>query len=1598
MKHELSVFAGLMRDHGRCGLKRWALALVLLVSLPLLRQPAWGQYTWTNVAGRLSGAGYQDGTGAAVRLNNPQGIVMAPSGNAYFCDSYNQVIRMVTPAGVVTTIAGTPNVYGSSGGTGMQAKFNNPSGLAQDNAGNLYVADMYNHVIRKITSGGVVTTIAGSVGVSGSTDGVGGAARFYYPKSLAWSNNGTLYVIDSNYAVRAIRVADRTVSTFAGSASTSGYLNAVGTAARFGNLGGVVALADGSLRVADKGNYCIRAIATNGTVTTVAGLAGTSGTADGTGGTGGTARFTQPTVAGVDSSGNLLVSDSGTIRRVDSSGTVTTISGLTGVYGDTNGGSAVATYRSPNNLACAADGSLWIADATNNQIRRMTADGQVTPLAGNSTQSLGSEDGQGENARFYHPNGLALDPVGILYVADCGNNTVRKISPDGTVTTLAGLAGQTGHVDATGSAARFNYPCGMCVDAGGNVIVSEYGGNDIRKITPAGEVTTLASLSNAADIVLNNDGNYYAASMGIYIYRITPGGTITNAAGGAGYDGESLPLTNNLSSPIALAVNGTGKVFFIGNDKSCLKVLNPGVSVRPLGGGTDGFADGWGGGLFDKPGSVAADADANCFIADTLNNCIRKVTRQGLASTIGGTVGMSGNGTGVGSAAKFSEPASLAVAPGGTIYVANYQTNTIVKGVLTGPEIEVYQTSATVPTSYVDSRDHRRFGVVATGHTESMRFSIRNRGAADLAEIKVTLDGTDAAEFSVVSQPLDRLGAGMETDFVVGFSPVTAGSKAAAIHIASNDLDEGVFDIYLMGTAVASAAGGPLYWRNWAGIPGTSGCLCENADESKFTDLRQLAVDPNGNVYVADAFNCIVMKISVTGQVSLVAGFAGSGGNTDGKREDARFNTPRTVVSDGNDVLYVTENYSYGGEVRRIAADGTTTTVGPGLDFDPAGMAWDSTSASLVVANTNRHTIMRMTPAGVVTTIAGTSGSPGSGDGTGTAAKFNSPAGVAVDSAGVIYVADAGNHTIRKITGGGVVTTLAGTATIAGSADGLGSAAKFNNPSAIAVDSAGNLWVADTSNNLVRRVDPAGNVTTMGGTAGTTGDGTGMGTAASFNAPSGIAVAPNGRIYVSNNGTYNIVESTSLVGDIAVDQVDGGTLVAGASIPMATAPNTSVAVNLRIRNLGSAALSAVSAAISGTDAASFALSQSPAATIDPGGETFLTVTYQPASDGTRSAALVIASSDPDQNPFVVNLSGGGMAPPPPVLTTMAAAGVTDTTATLNGSINAQNLNATVSFDYGLTTAYGNTVTASPAQVGGTTTTAVTAAIGGLNDGTTYHYRIAASHPYGAAHGDDLTFTTNARPVFAGYALNTPYQTPVTVTVADLLTAASDPNGDAVAITAAGPSSANGGSVGLQADAIIYTPPNGFSGGDSYTIVLTDARGASATGTVTVDVGQTAGNGTVVAAFHSATEVPVTAAGYNATGSTVTLALAFAPPTGTNLMVINNTALGFIEGQFTNLAQGQVVTLTYGGAIYRFVANYYGGSGNDLVLAWAGTKAFGWGYNAAGQLGNLGTNNSGVPVALTKLGAFAGKTILSQACGGSHSIALCADGSVVAWGG
>lgn len=295
---------------------------------------------------------------------------------------------------------------------------------------------------------------------------------------------------------------------------------------------------------------------------------------------------------------------------------------------------------------------------------------------------------------------------------------------------------------------------------------------------------------------------------------------------------------------------------------------------------------------------------------------------------------------------------------------------------------------------------------------------------------------------------------------------------------------------------------------------GYAGAINGTGTAAWFNNPTGIAVDSSGNVYVADFNNNIIRKITSGGVVTTLAGSAGVTGYADGTGPAASFNQPWGVAVDSSGNVYVTDSGNQ--LIREISPGGMVTTFAQVYNL-PFGIAVDS-SGNVYVSESNGDAINKITPGGVVSTLAGQIGVAGSANGTGTAASFSSPAGVAVDSSGNVYVADSGNNLIRKISPGGVVTTLAGSGAW-GSANGTGTAASFGGPGGVVVDSCGNVYVADTGNQLIRKISPGGVVTTLAGSAGVPGSTNGTGTTASFYEPIGIAVDSSETIYVAD--TYN---------------------------------------------------------------------------------------------------------------------------------------------------------------------------------------------------------------------------------------------------------------------------------------------------------------------------------------------------------------------------------------------------------------------------------------------------------------------------------------------
>ena len=327
-----------------------------------------------------------------------------------------------------TTLAGTSGLGGSTDGTGSTARFQNPRGIAVDAVGNVFVADTGSNTIRKISSSGLVSTFAGSAGRAGSANGTGAAASFFGPQGLTADASGTIFITENNHTIRRI-TSGAVVTTLAGLPAVNGTTDGIGSAARFNVPSGVALDSAGNLYVADSSNHTIRKISASGTVTTLAGSPDLPGTADGTGAG---ARFNLPSGVAIDAAGNLYVADfaNHTIRKITGAGVVSTLAGTPGTSGASNGAGLAARFSYPSGIAVDASGRIFVADQSNHTIRAVTAAGVVTTVAG-GTGITGSTNGTGSATRFYYPTDVAVDRAGNLYVAESFSQTIRKGTLEG---------------------------------------------------------------------------------------------------------------------------------------------------------------------------------------------------------------------------------------------------------------------------------------------------------------------------------------------------------------------------------------------------------------------------------------------------------------------------------------------------------------------------------------------------------------------------------------------------------------------------------------------------------------------------------------------------------------------------------------------------------------------------------------------------------------------------------------------------------------------------------------------------------------------------------------------------------------------------------------------------------------------------------------------------------------------------------------------------------------------------------------------------------------------------------------------------------------
>lgn len=597
----------------------------------------------TVVAGTgISAYSGDGGPATSASLSFPIAVEVGPDGTLYIAD--NVWVRRVSPQGIITTIAGAAQGgFAGDGGPARQARFSNISGLALDSAGNLYVCDRFNDRIRMVTPDGIIRTVAGNGQRNSAGDGGPATqAGLQEPFDIAVDAAGNLYIAQTT-ASRIRRVArDLTISTVTGD-GTNGFTGDDGPAnrARVSVPSGIAVNAAGVLYIADLGNRRIRTVGVDGVIRTVAGNGQTLTSGDG--GAPLNASFVFPHDIAVRPDGSVVVVDQGAglLREFTPGRTIAT----TGGNGNFRRSPDQATINDlflfrPQHLAFDQSGGLVIADTQNAFVWRITSDGAVRRLAGIGVNGNGADGPATEVLAV--PQGVTISPQGEVVIAD-GSNQVRRIRADGRIERIAG---QINVFDSRGdngpaTSAGINSPSGVAYDAAGNLYIAEFNGHRVRRVTPPGVISTLA-------------GNGEARSAG-------DGGPASAAS---------------VFAPRAVAVDTAGNVY-IGEFNGCrIRRVSPaGVITTFAGNGTCGFSGDGGPAAQGRVGAVSSlifDTAGNLFFTEVSTDRIRRVSRDGILSTVAGNGrrGFTGDG-GPALEASFNAPFGLAFDRNGNLYVSD---------------------------------------------------------------------------------------------------------------------------------------------------------------------------------------------------------------------------------------------------------------------------------------------------------------------------------------------------------------------------------------------------------------------------------------------------------------------------------------------------------------------------------------------------------------------------------------------------------------------------------------------------------------------------------------------------------------------------------------------------------------------------------------------------------------------------------------------------------------------------------------------------------------------------------------------------------------
>ena len=576
-------------------------------------------YAGTGFAG-YSGDG---GLASAAQFNGPSGLALDASGNLFVADTNNSAIRKIAPNGAISTVAGNgPAGYNGDGIPAVAASLNVPQGVAVDPAGNLYIADTDNQRIRQVAPNGTISTFAGTGLATYSGDNVGGTgitsssgdggpatkSSVVLPTDVAADGSGNIYIADFGNSkirvvtkgiIQSIAGSSDGVNPVDGETAVSVRLNGpTGVAV---DPSGNVYLAEGSIGSGSglaNGDFRVWKISAAGVFTTEAGNGVASFSGDS--GQAAAAQLSVPGAVAIDPAGNFYIADSlnHRVRRISTSGVITTIAG-TGVAGYSgDGGPALkAQLNGPMGVAADAFGDVFIADTSNNRIRKVTGDGTIYTVVGNGNAGFFGDGGVGYMAALHTPESVAVDAAGNLYIADTANHRVRTATQALVVQTLAG-SGRPGFSGDGGPAlnAQLNSPAAVALDSAGNVYIADRDNGRIRMVNSSGSISTVAGSANtngigdggpavAAQLVapqgiaVDAAGDLFLSDTGHNrIREVFSNGTIFTIAGNGNccYSGDGGPAANaQINAPLGLAFDGAGNIYIADSANSAIRTIQP---------------------------------------------------------------------------------------------------------------------------------------------------------------------------------------------------------------------------------------------------------------------------------------------------------------------------------------------------------------------------------------------------------------------------------------------------------------------------------------------------------------------------------------------------------------------------------------------------------------------------------------------------------------------------------------------------------------------------------------------------------------------------------------------------------------------------------------------------------------------------------------------------------------------------------------------------------------------------------------------------------------------------------------------------------------